>query len=240
LIVASRMSKKHKDKKQEGVSETSLGAPEVAEAGEIAEAGMGGNQQPAEQLPTSIEQVKLKEPVRGYLIGNKVAVREDFQNAQQFFDRSNFGEIFGQQQGVKETRIEFSMDEALYLMEREKLEVYDGKKKLNFEQFVKLANKIEANFWTKYQVYRDIRTRGYITKTALKFGADYRVYPRGMKPGQDHAKWVLFCTNEGDAYTWTQFAAMNRVAHSTRKKLLVGIVDKEGECTFYEIRWKKP
>ena len=89
-------------------------------------------------------------------------------------------------------------------------------------------------------MYRDIRTRGYITKTALKFGADYRVYPRGTKPGQEHAKWVLFCTNEGDAYTWTQFAAMNRVAHSTRKKLLVGIVDKEGECTFYEIRWKKP
>ncbi len=236
------MSKKHKNKEQkpEQSSDTSLKAPEV-EAVEADFSDSNQNQQkPAEQLPTSIEQVKLKEPVRGYLIGNKVAVREDFQNAQQFFDRSSFGEIFGAQQGVKETRIEFALDEALYLMERGKLIVLDGKKQLNFEQFVKLANKTEANFWTKYQVYRDIRTRGYITKTALKFGADYRLYPRGVKPGQDHAKWVLFCTNETDGYTWTQFAAMNRVAHSTRKKLLVGIVDKEGEVTFYEIRWKKP
>lgn len=190
---------------------------------------------PAE-LPTSIEQVKLKEPVKGHLIGNKVAVTEDFQAAQQFYDRSSFGEIHG----IKEKRIEFALDEALYLIERGKLRVFDGKKELNFEQFVKVANKLEANFWTKYQVYRDIRTRGYITKTALKFGADYRLYARGIKPGQDHAKWVLFCTAESDSYTWTQFAAMNRVAHSTRKKLLIGIVDKESETTYYEVRWKKP
>src|SRR3989344_8393377 len=109
------MSKKHKDKKQEGISETSLWASEVAEAGENAEASELNGQQPnAEQLPTSIEQIKIKEPVKGYLIGNKVAVREDFQNAQQFFDRSNFGEIFGQQQGVREQRVEIFLGEAAF------------------------------------------------------------------------------------------------------------------------------
>ncbi|HIH13995.1 MAG TPA: tRNA-intron lyase [Nanoarchaeota archaeon] len=234
------MSKKgRKENKQE---ETTEAAPEAeAQEADFSDSNQSQNQnQNAAELPTAIEQIKIKEPVVGHLIGTKVAVREDFQNAQQFFDRSSFGEIFGAQQGVKETRIEFALDEALYLMERGKLVVFDGKKKLTFEQFVKLANKTETNFWTKYQVYRDIRTRGYITKTALKFGADYRLYPRGVKPGQDHAKWVLFCTNEYNSYTWTQFAAMNRVAHSTRKKLLVGIVDKEGEVTYYEIRWKKP
>ena len=233
------MGKKDKKKSENTEIEQPIEGeePEIGEAQEINNQNQNQN---AAELPTAIEQVKLKEPVVGHLIGTKVAVREDFQNAQQFFDRSSFGEIFGAQQGVKETRIEFALDEALYLMERGKLVIFDGKKKLTFEQFVKLANKTETNFWTKYQVYRDIRTRGYITKTALKFGADYRLYPRGVKPGQDHAKWVLFCTNEYDSYTWTQFAAMNRVAHSTRKKLLVGIVDKEGEVTYYEIRWKKP
>src|SRR3989344_8742820 len=181
------MGKKDKKKSENtGIEQPIEGEePEIGEAQEI---NNQNQQQPAEKLPTSIEQVKLKEPVVGHLIGTKVAVREDFQNAQQFFDRSSFGEIFGAQQGVKETRIEFALDEALYLMERGKLVVFDGKKKLTFEQFVKLANKTETNFWTKYQVYRDIRTRGYITKTALKFGADYRLYPRGVKPGQDHAK----------------------------------------------------
>ena len=183
-----------------------------------------------------VEEIKLKQPVKGYLIGNKIAIREDFQLAQPFFDRGSFGEIHG----VKESRIELSLCEALYLLERKKLKVFDGKKELNFEQYIKKANKTEPNFWTRYQVYRDIRTRGYIVKTALKFGADFRVYGRGLKPGKEHARWVLFATAESDKYTWRQFAAMNRVAHSTRKKLLVGIVDEEGEVTYYEIRWKKP
>jgi tRNA-intron endonuclease len=185
---------------------------------------------------TPLEQIKLTKPIRGHLIGNKVAVTEDFQLAQPFYDRSSFGEIHG----VKEQRIEYALEEALYLMERGKLKVFDGKKALKFKDFVQKANKSEKNFWTRYQVYRDIRTRGYITKTALKFGADFRVYPRGIKPGQDHARWVLFATAEGDSYTWRQFAAMNRVAHSTRKSLLVGVVDQEGEVSYWETRWKKP
>ncbi len=194
------------------------------------------NQKPESELPTSIEQIKLAEPIKGHLIGNKIAVTDDFQLAQPFFDRSSFGEIHG----TKEQRIEYALEEALYLLERGKLKVFDGNKGLDFKAFVRMANKLEKGFWTRYQVYRDIRTRGYITKTALKFGADFRIYNRGVKPGQDHAKWVLFATAEGDTYTWRQFAAMNRVAHSTRKKLLVGVVDEEGEVSYWETRWKKP
>jgi len=181
-------------------------------------------------------EIILKKPMRGYFVGNKVAVTEDYEIALQFYNRS----VLGEPHGVKEKRIEYSLVEALYLLERKKLDVFDGKKKLTFDQFVRKANKIEPGFWTRYQVYRDIRTRGYIVKTALKFGADFRVYARGTKPGKAHAKWVLFATSEGDKYTWREFAAMNRVAHSTRKKLLIGIVDEEGDVTYYEVRWKKP
>jgi len=225
--------------KKDKCEETSSGeVPEIVEKPleEPEEQGEQQNQKPASELPTAIEQINLAEPIRGHLIGNKVAVTDDFQLAQPFFDRSSFGEIHG----TKEQRIEYSLEEALYLLERGKLKVFDGKKSLDFKAFVRIANKSEEGFWKRYQVYRDIRTRGYITKTALKFGADFRIYNRGVKPGQDHAKWVLFCTAEGDTYTWRQFASMNRVAHSTRKKLLVGIVDAEGECTYYQIQWKKP
>ena len=172
----------------------------------------------------------------GYLVGNKVLVTDDYEKALEFYNRSAFGEIHG----VKKKQIEFSLVEALYLMEREKFDIYVGKNKLNFEQFVRKANRAESGFWTRYQVYREIRTRGYIVKTALKFGADFRVYDRGVKPGKSHAKWILFATSEGDKYAWRDFAAMNRVAHSTRKKLLIGIVDEEGEVTYYQVSWKKP
>jgi len=182
------------------------------------------------------KEIKLSGPVRGKLIGEKVMIEEDYELFLPFYDRSSFGEIHG----VKEKRIELGLSESLYLMERDKLVVFDGKKQLDLDGFVRLANKAEKNFWTRYRVYRELRTRGYTLKTALKFGADFRVYRRGVKPGDDHAKWVLFCADENAGLTWRQFSAMNRVAHSTRKHLLVGVVDDEGDVTYYEIRWKKP
>ena len=102
------------------------------------------------------------------------------------------------------------------------------------------ARKVEPNFWVRYGVYKDIRNRGYIIKTALKFGADFRVYDRGIKPGEDHAKWIVYPVHEGSTLTWYEFAAKNRVAHSTKKRLLMGIVDGEGDVTYYEIKWVKP
>ena len=126
-------------------------------------------------------------------------------------------------------------------MERGKFKVLDVRnKEVNFDSFIKKAIKIEPNFWTRYAVFKDLRRRGYIVKTALKFGADFRVYDRGIKPGEDHAKWVVFPVNESEVLTWYGFSAKNRVAHSTRKRLLLGIVDAEGDCTYYEVRWIRP
>ena len=102
------------------------------------------------------------------------------------------------------------------------------------------ASNYDKNFLIKYAVFKDIRDRGYIIKTALKFGADFRVYERGIKPGKGHAKWVLYPVSESDDFTWHDFSAKNRVAHSTKKKLLVGVVDNEMDVTYYEIGWVRP
>ena len=85
-----------------------------------------------------------------------------------------------------------------------------------------------------------MRNRGFIVKTALKFGADFRVYDRGVKPGEDHARWILYPVFETSSLTWHDFSAKNRVAHSTKKNLLMGVVDEEEDVTYYEIRWIKP
>jgi len=183
-----------------------------------------------------MQEIKLRGPIHAKLIGDKVMVEEDYELFLPFYDRSSFGEVHG----VKDKRIELGLSEALYLMERGKLDIFEGKKKLDLDKFVKGARKAEKAFWTRYRVYRELRTRGYTLKTALKFGADFRVYRRGVRPGEDHAKWVLFCADENGGLTWRQFSAMNRVAHSTRKHLLVAVVDDEGDVTYYEIRWKKP
>ena len=54
------------------------------------------------------------------------------------------------------------------------MDVYDGKTLLTHNS-ISRARKAEPNFWIRYCVFRDLRSRGYIVKTALKFGADFRV-----------------------------------------------------------------
>ena len=85
-----------------------------------------------------------------------------------------------------------------------------------------------------------MRKKSYIVKTALKFGAEFRVYNKGIHPGQDHAPWLLQTFSDSEKINWQDFSAKNRVAHSTKKKLLIAIVDEEFSITYYEISWVKP
>ena len=150
------------------------------------------------------------------------------------YDKGRYGES-------KHKKFYYSPFEAAYLLESNKMEVLDGRNsKINFDSFVKKSRKYDKNFLIKYAVFKDIRDRGYIIKTALKFGADFRVYERGIKPGKGHAKWVLYPVSESDDFTWHDFSAKNRVAHSTKKKLLVGVVDNEMDVTYNEIGWVRP
>ena len=139
-----------------------------------------------------------------------------------------------------ERKISYPLTEALYLLEKGRISITNKGKKLSFDKFLEIVRELEPNFYTKFCVFRDMRNRGYIVKTALKFGADFRVYDRGVKPGEDHAKWVLFPVHESSVLTWHDFAAKNRVAHSTKKNLLIGIVDEEGDVTYYQIEWTRP
>jgi len=153
--------------------------------------------------------------------------------ASELYGQSRFGES-------KEGKILYSLVEVLYLLEKDKVSVVENNKKLNVKEFTKKAIKHEPNFLVRYVVFKDMRNRGYVVKTALKFGADFRVYDRGIKPGEDHAKWILYPVRETEVLTWYGFSAKNRVAHSTRKRLLIAVVDEETDTTYYEVKWTRP
>ncbi len=166
---------------------------------------------------------------------NERVIAEATDEARELYNQSRYGTL------LDGGKLQLSLLEALYLLEKNKIEVKDSRNKLlNFEEFLKKATKLEPNFWIRYSVFKDMRNRGYIIKTALKFGADFRVYDRGVKPGEDHARWIIYPVHEGATLTWYEFAAKNRVAHSTKKRLMMGIVDDEGDVTYYEIKWLKP
>ncbi len=161
------------------------------------------------------------------------SVESNTEEAVSLYEKSRFGE-------KKQEKIVYSIFEALYLLERGKIDIKSARSKLDFDKLMKKAKKESKNARIKYLVFKDMRNRGYIVKTALKFGADFRVYEKGIKPGQDHAKWILYPVSEKKELTWHEFSAKNRVAHSTKKNLLIGIVDEEQDITYYEVRWVRP
>jgi tRNA-intron endonuclease len=163
-----------------------------------------------------------------YIMGEVVSTNEA--DAFTLFKKSNFGQPIGQ-------KIQYSLSEALYLVEKGKIEVMKNKKIIPFEELFKLFKKIDSRIQLKYPVFKDLRDKGYIVKTALKFGADFRVYEKGRTPDEEHAKWIVFVEHESKKFSWQDFSSKNRVAHSTKKNLLIAILDEESDVSYYEVSW---
>ena len=180
------------------------------------------------------KEVQVREIVKAVLSKERI-ITENSDSARELYNQGRYGST------LDDGRVQLSLLESLYLIDKKKLVVYDSKNKIvHFDVILKKAQKGEENIWAKFCVYKDIRNRGYIIKTALKFGADFRIYDRGVKPGEDHARWVVFPVNENSSLTWHEFSAKNRVAHSTKKRLLIGCVDVENDVTYWEVRWLRP
>jgi len=168
--------------------------------------------------------------IQAYLIGETISSNSS--EAYSLNAKSSFGE-------KKEDKIIYSPSEALFLVEKGKMEVLYKNKKIESRELEGVFRKMDKNIQMKYPVFKELREKGYIVKTALKFGADFRVYEKGKLPGEEHAKWLIFVEYSSRKINWNEFSAKNRVAHSTKKKLLLAIVDDEKDVTYYEVSWIK-
>jgi len=171
------------------------------------------------------------EKIQAHIIGEIIS--SNAEEAYSLYKKSSFGEPVGE-------KIQYTLSEALFLVEKGKMEIFSRNKKIHKKELINKFRRIDKKIQIKYLVFKDLRERGYIVKTALKFGAEFRVYDKGSKPGKKHAKWIVFTDHESKRLTWHEFSAKNRIAHSTKKNLLLAIVDEEGDISYYEVKWVKP
>src|SRR3989338_7556848 len=126
------------------------------------------------------------------------------------YERSRFGE-------KKEDCIVYAPIEALFLLSERKITIFSKSNPLSFDSLLSKIKKQDKKIATKLSVFTDLRKKGYIVKTALKFGAEFLIYEKSVKPGEDHARWILYTAREHESLSWHDFAAKNRVAHSAKK-----------------------
>lgn len=141
---------------------------------------------------------------------------------------------FGEQR--EDGKLALSPEEVLVLFERKRLQVLgaDGEE-LTFDTLVKHFSTQISDLWLKYIVYRDLRTRGYIVRRGMGDGIDWRVYKRGAKKGLDEAKYLIFTVVEGKPLELRVLDKITKYSISSRKKLVLAVVDRLGEITYYSV-----
>jgi tRNA-intron endonuclease len=171
------------------------------------------------------------EKIKAQLIGENVYSNSE--SAYYFNKLKYFGD-------KKEDKINYSIFETIYLIELGILEVYQNSRKLSKEDLLKKFQKKDKRILKKYLVYKDLRKRGYLLKSGLKYGADFRIYGKNKSPSEEHSKWLLIIEESSNRIKWEEFTSKNRVANSTKKNLLIAIFDSEESLIYYEIKWIKP
>ncbi len=179
--------------------------------------------------------------MRGVLIGPHVIV-PDISSARKLFSEGFYGKPLGI---PKPKSFEFdaplvlSIIEALYLVEKGVLEVVDTSgRKLSPEELREVGRSHNPRFDLLYTVYRDLRDRGFVVKSGLKFGCDYAVYVYG--PGIDHAPFLVHVMRADEEIDPVEIVRAGRLSHSVRKSFIIAAVEPDGRVKYIMFKWFKP
>ena len=123
--------------------------------------------------------------------------------------------------------------EALYLYYLNRLTITNGNI-VDFSDLLKRVVKHDKEIVTKFLVYRDLRSRGYIVKEGFGFGADFRVYERGGYE-KKRAKYVVFCVNEGINLKVGELSKSVREIETMGKNAIAAVVERRGEVIYYKL-----
>lgn len=95
----------------------------------------------------------------------------------------------------------------------------------------KAASAHDPEFALKEQVWRDLRARGLLVRTGLKFGTHFRAYRKAADT--EHAPYLIHALPPAVGESTQKVAGFVRLAHAVRKTLLFALVEPEGAKVAY-------
>jgi tRNA-intron endonuclease len=133
-------------------------------------------------------------------------------------------------------RLELEPVELLHLIERKRVvvETPDGKD-VGPDHIVKEMLDEDPDLWTRYLVFRDLRSRGYAVRQGFGSGIGFRVYARGDRPGASSANQLVYVLKEGVPISLSDLDLVTKTASGSRKSLVFALVDQNGEVNFYRV-----
>lgn len=168
----------------------------------------------------------------GELIDDLVVI-VDQKEGSQIYNKGNYG------YPMSGNGIELDLVEATYLLESNRLQVVYQGKEMSFEALFNFSSSVFLDFDVKYMVYRDLRQRGFIVK--IESGNfDLSVFPRGMTMSNSRPIYLVRAVSERTAFDINTFTDEVSETETKGKKLLYGVVDEEGDLTYYIMSHRDP
>jgi len=155
---------------------------------------------------------------KGILLENRIVIF-DKRLAENLLEKEFFGKPFG-------SGLQLSMAEALYLMEKDVIDIQgiDGKK-LSLNKFKTFIKQSQPDVESRIVVFKDLKERGLVVKTGFKFGAHFRAYTKN--PNETHAEYLIHVVNKGFRSIWAEISRAVRLAHSVNKEIIFARVDAD-------------
>jgi len=177
-------------------------------------------------METSQPEERPVPPMHGVISGGAVEIS----------DRDRFGELeevgYGSREG---DRLVLRDYEALYLVHAGKLELKDHSgRAVQFEKMAEITQKQARDAWTKFMIYRDLRSRGYVVREGFGFGTDLRVYERGEYP-KKAAKYVVFALDEGIEKRIDDLQTSVKEMAKMGKEAIIAVIERRGEVIYYRV-----
>ena len=163
--------------------------------------------------------------VYGDLVSDQACISD--KNMLHDLDLKGFGEI---EQG----KLFLKSFETLFLLYTKRLILKKSKKQIDFDTFMNLCQKTDLEILTKFLIYRDLRTRGYVVKDGFGFGSDFRVYDRGHY-GEKGAKFLVFGLNEGQQEKMGNLQKKVEEITQMGKEPIIAVIERRGEVIYYKI-----
>lgn len=139
-----------------------------------------------------------------------------------------------EQQNSNNARLFLESFEALFLLHSGRLKLLRGRQFLTFDSFLSMCYKSDPDILTRFLIYRDLRSRGYVAKDGFGFGVDFRVYERGQF-GHKGSKLLVFGLVEGQPEKMGKLQKKIREIMQMGKEPIMAVVDRHGEIIYYKI-----
>jgi tRNA-intron endonuclease len=126
--------------------------------------------------------------------------------------------------------------EVLFLVERLKIAVIDERmrEKIIFRELLFSFSEEDPLIWTRYIVYRDLKTRGFVIKIIEGEGVNFLAYERGAY-GKRKPRYYIHTIWEGSPKSLRRLTEKLSEAEESDRILRLAVVDRRGEVVYYTL-----